>query len=185
MSEIPPELRAKVERLRSLDRERPPLIEPPGPGQESVWAYPRPPRVEPEARPVRVAFGGVVVAESECALRVLETAGPPAYYLPPDDVRTEYLTPSERTTLCEWKGPARYWSVRVGDRTAEDAAWSYPEPWDGYEAIREYVAFNASRMDACFVGPHRVVPQPGAYYGGWITPEVVGPFKGAPGSERW
>lgn len=164
---------------------RPVEIRVPGPGQESVWDYPRPPRVEPVARRVRVEFGGIVLAETDGAFRVLETASPPVYYLPPADVGIEYLEPSPRSTICEWKGVANYRSVRVGDRFAEDAAWSYPEPNPGYEAIRDYLAFYAGKMDVCTVGGVRVTPQPGRFYGGWITPDIVGPFKGEPGTEMW
>jgi uncharacterized protein (DUF427 family) len=164
---------------------RPVEIQVPGPGQESVWDYPRPPRVEPVARRIRVEFGGIVLAETDAAFRVLETASPPVYYLPPADVRTEYLEPSPRSTVCEWKGVANYRSVRVGDRFVEDVAWSYPEPNPGYEAICDYLAFYAGKMDACYVGGVRVTPQPGRFYGGWITPDVVGPFKGEPGTEMW
>jgi uncharacterized protein (DUF427 family) len=134
---------------------------------------------------VRVEFGGIVLADTVRALRVLETASPPAYYLPPEDVQMEYLEQTGRRTFCEWKGAARYWAVRVGERVARDAAWSYPEPKEGYEAIRDYLAFYAGKMDACFVGEDRVTPQPGRFYGGWITPELVGPFKGEPGTELW
>lgn len=185
LAEVPAELREKVKRLRNKERERPTRVEAPGPGQESVWEYPRPPRVEAARRRVRVAFGGVVLAESTSAYRVLETAGPPVYYMPRRDIRMEHLEPSDHSSLCEWKGIGRYWSVRVGERFAEDAAWSYPEPWAGFEALRDHLAFNAAKMDACYVGEHRVRPQPGDYYGGWITPEVVGPFKGVPGSGQW
>jgi uncharacterized protein (DUF427 family) len=172
-------------RWRSRKRERPAEIVRPGPGQVSVWDFPRPPRVEPVAARVRVEFGGRVIADSTRALRVCETASPPAYYLPPQDVAQDCLEPSERTTFCEWKGVARYWTLRVGKRRAKDAAWSYPNPDAGYEAIRDHLAFYPGRVDACWVGEHRVAPQPGRYYGGWVTPELVGPFKGAPGTESW
>ncbi len=185
MGDISDKLKEEVEKWRNFKRERPTHIEIPGPGQESVWDYPRPPRVEPVDRRIRVEFGGVVVAETTRAYRVIETSSPPVYYLPPDDVRIEYLEPCNHSALCEWKGVSQYWSVRVGPHFAENAAWSYLDPWDGYEAIQDYVAFNASKMDACYVDEHRVVPQPGTYYGGWITPDVVGPFKGEPGTERW
>jgi uncharacterized protein (DUF427 family) len=163
---------------------RPRRVEP-GPGQESVWDYPRPPRVEDTARRVRVVFAGAVVADTTRARRVLETAGAPVYYVPPGDVRRELLRPSGATTVCEWKGRARYFDVVVGDRTAVGAAWAYPEPAPGYEAIRDHVAFYPGRVDACFVDAERVRPQPGRFYGGWITPDVVGPFKGDPGTEGW
>ncbi len=127
----------------------------------------------------------MVVAESIRGYRVIETASPPTYYFPPEDVLQKFLEPSSQTTLCEWKGVARYWSLRVGNRVAPHAAWSYPEPAPGYEAIRGYLAFYPGPMDACYVGDTRVAPQPGSYYGGWVTPEIVGPCKGEPGSENW
>jgi uncharacterized protein (DUF427 family) len=185
MSEIPEELRAVVEQRRNYPRQRPAQIETPGPGQESVWDYPRPPRVEPARRRVRVELGGVTLAESDRALRVVETGSPPAYYVPAEDVRMRYLEPSEHTTLCEWKGLARYWTAHVGERVGGNAAWSYPDPWPGYEQLRNYVAFYPSRADACFLDDEPVEPQPGSFYGGWITSDLSGPFKGEPGSEEW
>lgn len=173
------------EKYRTFARERPDHIVPPGPGQESVWDYPRPPRVEAVSKRVRVVFGGVTLADSTRALRVCETSSPPVYYIPQADIRMEFVEPSRRTSFCEWKGVACYWSVRAGGRAAEDAAWSYPRPDPGYEAIRDHLAFYAGRMDACWVGDDRVTPQPGRYYGGWVTPDLVGPFKGAPGTEGW
>jgi uncharacterized protein (DUF427 family) len=157
----------------------------PGPGQLSVWDFPRPPRLEPVPARVRVEFGGIVIADTTAALRVCETASPPAYYIPPADLLPGSLTPSARSSFCEWKGTARYWTVRAGDRVERDAAWSYPEPAPRYAALRDYVAFYAQRMDACWVGEQRVTPQPGRFYGGWITPDLVGPFKGEPGTEGW
>lgn len=177
--------RAERERWRSFARVRPAGIVPPGPGQESVWDYPRPPRVEPVSARVRVEFEGLTIADTTRALRVCETSSPPVYYVPPADVLGGHLVPSERTSFCEWKGEAAYWTARVGSRVAKDAAWSYHEPDEGYEAIRDYVAFYPRRMDACWVGDDRVTPQPGFFYGGWVTPNLVGPFKGSPGSESW
>jgi uncharacterized protein (DUF427 family) len=123
--------------------------------------------------------------ETVRALRVLETSHPPVYYLPPDDVSTRYLVPRDHTSSCEWKGRAVYFDVRVGDRTAEAAAWAYPDPTSRFAELRDHVAFYAHQMDACYVGDERVQPQPGGFYGGWITSDVVGPFKGAPGSWGW
>lgn len=157
----------------------------PGPGQESVWDYPRPPRLEPTDRRVRVEFGGEVIAETTRALRVLETSQPPAFYLPPDDVALERLEPSAKHTYCEWKGQADYWTVRVGDRVAVDAAWSYPSPVPGFAALAGHLAFYPRAMDACWVDDERVRANEGDFYGGWITSSVVGPFKGAPGTGHW
>lgn len=171
------------------DVRRPRKVEP-GPGQESVWDYPRPPDVERARKVLRVVFAGEVIAETAHGLRVLETAGPPTYYFPPEDVRTDLLEPGKTRTICEWKGVARYWDVHVideegGGLVAEDAAWSYPNPKEGYEMLEGYFAFFAGPMDRCTVGDERVVPQPGDFYGGWITSDLVGPFKGGPGTEAW
>ncbi len=153
----------------------------PSKGQESVWDYPRPPRVEPTAKRLRVVFNGQTVAETRRAHRVLETSHPPTYYIPKEDVRTEFLVPSSQRTFCEFKGMASYWTLQVGGRVSENAAWSYPEPAHGYEAVRDHFCFYASRVDACFVDDERVVPQGGDFYGGWVTSDVTGPFKGGLG----
>jgi uncharacterized protein (DUF427 family) len=176
---------AEREKWRAFPRVRPPNIVPAGRGQRSVWDFPRPPRVEPVPLPVRVEFAGRVIVRSDRVLRVCETASPPGYYIPPEDVDPDSVLASTRTSFCEWKGEARYWSVRAGDRVAKDAAWSYPEPYPEFETIRDYFAFYPRRLDACWVGEEQVEPQPGFYYGGWVTRDLVGPFKGVPGSEAW
>ncbi|MGI8462162.1 MAG: DUF427 domain-containing protein [Solirubrobacterales bacterium] len=154
--------------------------------RESVWDYPRPPRIEPCKRPVRIEHGGVVVAESERALRVLETASPPTIYIPRDDVRTDLLSEIDgRHTHCEWKGRASYCHVDAGGSRAETAAFFYPEPRNAFEPIRDHVSFYPGRVDAAFLGDERVRPQPGSFYAGWITDEIEGPFKGEPGTEGW
>lgn len=163
---------------------RPRRVEP-RPGQQSVWDFPRPPRIEAVKKALRVELAGVTVAETIHGLRVVETASPPAYYFPPGDVRTDLLEDSPVRTICEWKGVARYWDVRVEDRLAGEAAWSYPDPKAGYEPLEGYLAFFARRMDACRVGSERALPQEGEFYGGWITSDLVGPFKGGPGTEAW
>ncbi len=182
--ELPPTIRRAREGWRFRGETRPDFAEEPGPGQESVWDYPRPPRLEPDERRVEVICGGVTVGGTSRAWRVLETASPPVFYLPPDDVGAEHLEPSPRTSICEWKGVARYWSVRVGGESLIDVAWSYPEPFPGFEAIAGYFSFYPARLE-CRVDGIRVVAQPGGFYGGWITPEIVGPVKGEPGSEWW
>jgi uncharacterized protein (DUF427 family) len=156
-----------------------------GPGQESVWDYPRPPRVETCSKLVVVEFNGEVIARTTRALRLLETSHAPTFYVPPEDVRHEFLVPSARRSFCEWKGQAAYFSVKVRERIAPDAAWAYPTPAPEQTRLRNHVAFYASRVDNCYVGGERVTPQPGEYYGGWITSEVVGPFKGEAGSAGW
>jgi len=157
----------------------------PGLGQESVWDYPRPPRAEHTHKHLRVVFDGQMVAETWRGLRVLETSQAPAYYFPPEDVRLELLTRTGYRTLCEWKGVAVYFTLRVQGKVSQNAAWSYPNPSAGYEAIREYVAFYPARVEACYVDDVLVRAQEGDFYGGWITPDVVGPFKGESGTEGW
>lgn len=159
----------------------------PGPGQESVWDYPRPPRVEPVSRHVRVVFNGTVIIDTNRALRVLETSHPPVYYLPMADTEMQYFTElsARRDTFCEFKGKARYYDLLVGDQRAQAVAWTYPEPVRGYEQLHEHLAIYPSRMDACYVGDERVQSQEGDFYGGWITSDIVGPFKGGPGTWGW
>jgi len=157
----------------------------PGPGQESVWDYPRPPRIEPDTRHIRVIFNGETVADSTNTLRVLETSHPPVFYIPKDDVRTDLLTRTATETFCEWKGSATYWTVTVGDRTTSDVAWSYERPIDGFESITGHLAFYATRVDACYVDDEEIQTQEGGFYGGWVTQEIVGPFKGPAGTRGW
>ena len=152
---------------------------------ESVWDYPRPPRVEPVGKVVRVILGGRVIAETRRSLRILETSHPPVYYVPPADIAVGVLEPSEGSTFCEFKGAARYWAVRSGERVESAAAWYYPDPSPGFESIRDQVAFYPGRMDECTVDGEVVRPQAGGFYGGWITSDVEGPFKGEPGTRGW
>lgn len=172
-------------RWRAFQRKRPSQIIQPCPGQESVWDYPRPPAFELRSSFLRIIFADALIAESQKAVRMTETSCPPVYYLPPEDVRMEYLEKTGRGTLCEWKGLAQYWSVQVGKITAESAAWSYPDPEPAYCMIRDYLAFYPSKMDVCMVDGQIAVAQTSDYYGGWITSNIVGPFKGGPGSEAW
>ena len=163
---------------------RPKPIEP-GPGQESVWDYPRPPRLEHVPERIRIVFGGQVLADTTSALRVLETSHPPTYYVPPDDIADGALVPAGGGSTCEWKGPAVYYDVVFGGSRAPRAAWAYLAPWAPFERLARHVAFYAAAMEACFVGDERAEPQPGGFYGGWVTAKVVGPFKGGPGSMGW
>ena len=157
----------------------------PGPGQESVWDYPRPPRLEDSPKHIQVIFNGVTIAETDRAKRVLETSHPPVYYIPPDDIKMEYLTMTPRTSWCEWKGQASYYTIVVGDKQAANAAWFYPKPPSGFESIKGYIAFYPHLMEACYVAGERVKAQVGEFYGGWITQDIVGPFKGEPGTQGW
>lgn len=152
---------------------------------ESVWDYPRPPRLERCQSELRVEYGGNTIARTSNGLRVLETSHPPTYYFPPADVRTDLLVPSRYRSWCEWKGQARYWTARIGDLESADAAWSYPNPPARFEALRDHFAFYPTRVEGCYVGDERVRAQEGDFYGGWITSEIVGPFKGGPGTSGW
>jgi uncharacterized protein (DUF427 family) len=195
MSTLPlpsPEALARhVARARTVDRTRPPAdsILKPGPGQESVWDYPRPPRVEHVTDRVRVEFAGKTIADTIRAMRIVETAGAPCYYVTPEDCALGALVRTAHWTLCEWKGIAFAYDVVAGGRAARAGAWSYPEPLPdlqmGYESIAGHFAFYAAKMDACFVGRERVEPQAGGYYGGWVTSRLVGPIKGVSGSAGW
>lgn len=152
---------------------------------ESVWDYPRPPALEPCARRVRIELGGRVIADSRDALRILETSHPPTIYIPPADVVADCLEPVGGRSFCEWKGIATYFDVAVGERREAAAAWTYRDPAPRYAALRDHVAIYASRMDACWLDDERVRSQEGDFYGGWITDDITGPFKGASGTSGW
>lgn len=155
------------------------------PGQESVWDYPRPAIAEATAARIVIELGGVVIADTRRAVRTLETSHPPSYYIPPDDIVPGVPVPVAGSSFCEWKGHARYFDMVAGDVRRERAAWSYPDPTPAFAMLRDHVAFYAAAMDACLVDGERVSPQPGGFYGGWITSRVAGPFKGVPGSRFW
>jgi uncharacterized protein (DUF427 family) len=157
----------------------------PLPGQESVWDYPRPPKVEASPKRIQIWFNEIMIVDSQQTQRVLETSHPPAYYIPPADIAMQYLSTISRQSYCEWKGMARYYCIQVGNKRAEQAAWYYPEPNAYFAVLKDYVAFYPSRMDACLVDGEKVTAQPGDFYGGWITADIVGPFKGASGTWGW
>ncbi len=185
MSDARSELGRARAKWRYTGKRRPEFAVTPDPGQESVWDYPRPPRIEADTRRVRVSVAGVTLADTTRCLRVLETASPPTFYLPPQDVRMEYLRPCTGSSVCEWKGRAHYWSIYLDDTLIrKGAAWSYPAPYKGFEPIAGYVSFYPAKVE-CYVAGNRVVAQPGGFYGGWITPDVVGPFKGLAGTHEW
>ena len=163
---------------------RPPRIEP-GPGQLSVWDFPRPPELVQWHERVEITLAGVRIASTSEAWSVLETSHPPTYYLPPDAFRGGSLQPAEGTTFCEWKGTARYLDVVAGEWVAPRSAWTYPSPTDGFAVLRDHVAVYPAAMESCTVDGEPVLPQPGGFYGGWVTPRVVGPFKGDPGTHGW
>lgn len=157
------------------------------PRTESVWDYPRPPRLEPTPRRIRIVQSGVTVADSIRALRILETSHPPVYYIPPADLDLSVLQPSAaRQSFCEFKGLASYWNLTMpGQPQVADVAWSYERPVTSYAALAHHLAFYASRVDECWVDEERVQPQQGDFYGGWITRDLRGPFKGALGTRGW
>lgn len=157
----------------------------PGPGQESVWDYPRPPRLERTSRHLVIVFGGVTIAETRRAHRVLETSHAPGYYFPPADIVDGAVVRSAGSSFCEWKGEAEYYDVHGGGKVAVGAAWYYPSPTPAFAAIAGHVAFYPAPMDACFVDGERVEAQEGGFYGGWVTPDIVGPIKGGPGTNGW
>ena len=157
----------------------------PGPGQESVWDYPRPPRVEDSTKHIQVILNGVVIANTSRAKRVLETSHPPVYYIPPEDMQMQYFRPTPHTTFCEFKGAASYYTITVGDRTISNGAWYYAHPTHPYEALQGYIALYPGKMDACTVDGEQIQAQEGDFYGGWITDEIIGPFKGGTCTWGW
>jgi uncharacterized protein (DUF427 family) len=177
-------LRAARDQWRWRGQDRPPFAVAPGPGQFSIWDYPRPPVLAPDTREVVILWDGLEVARTRRAIRVLETSHPPSFYLPGDDIALHLLQPAEGTSFCEWKGAARFWTLVDGERRLVRVAWSYPQPLPGAEALADCVAFYPGNLD-CTVGGEVVRAQPGGFYGGWITPELTGPYKGEVGSEAW
>ena len=162
-----------------------PRPDPVGPGQHSVWLYPRPAIAEPCTARVTIEHDGRAIADTRGSIRTLETSHPPTYYLPPDDIASGVLRRADGTSFCEWKGSAIYWDVVIGGTVLRRVGWSYPEPSRAFASLRDHVAFYAGPFDRCSVDGQTVVPQPGAFYGGWITPDLAGPFKGVPGSMGW
>ncbi|MEH2200079.1 DUF427 domain-containing protein [Nostoc sp.] len=157
----------------------------PEPGQESVWDYPRPARLEDSNKSIRIIVNSIVLAETSKAKRVIETSHPPSYYIPSEDIKLEHLIETPKKTWCEWKGKCQYYDISVGDRYINNAAWRYFDPSPDFVTIQEYYAFYPSLMDACYVNDELVMSQPGDFYGGWITTDIVGPFKGSPGTMGW
>jgi uncharacterized protein (DUF427 family) len=164
---------------------RRPAPDPVGPGQESVWDYPRPPALVPSDEVIEVVLAGRPVAATTRSYRVLETSHPPTYYLPPEAFVAGSLRPAAGSSVCEWKGRAVYFDLVAGDAVAEAVAWSYPTPAEAFVPIAGWISLYPGRVDAVTVDGERVRPQPGTFYGGWVTDRVVGPFKGVPGSAGW
>jgi uncharacterized protein (DUF427 family) len=164
-----------------------PLItpEPSKPDQESVWAYPRPAVAQACTHHLKIIHRGIILAETRRGIRTLETSHPPSYYFPRVDVAMDYLQKSTRSSICEWKGQATYFDVTISGATVHDVGWCYPSPTQGFKLLQDHIAFYAAPLDGCFVNGEKVTPQPGSFYGGWVTSTVTGPFKGVPGSRLW
>lgn len=152
--------------------------------QESVWDYPRPPICVADSRTVTIKLRDTVIASTTSAIRVLETASPPTIYIPPNDVQFDCLQPALGSSFCEWKGSATYWSVHIAGRTVSQAGWSYPEPSNAFQSIASYLSFYPAKV-VCLIDGEIVRPQPGGFYGGWVTDEIIGPYKGEPGTSGW
>jgi len=162
-----------------------PRPDPVGPGQESVWSYPRPAIAEPTTAHIVIEHRGVIVADTRSAVRTLETSHPPSYYIPPPDIAPGVLRRATGSSFCEWKGDATYWDVVIGDIVFQRVGWSYANPTAGFVSLKDHLAFYATPFDRCSVDGETVTPQPGEFYGGWITRALAGPFKGGPGSRFW
>lgn len=181
---LPEWIRAARRKWQYRGQERPQFAQTPSPGQESVWDYPRPPALMPDHRRVIVCMQGKVLADSSSSFRIVETASPPTFYLPPGDVDVSRLIPMDLSSVCEWKGNAQYWAMKGAKKKREPVAWVYPQPYPEFESIAGYFSFYSGLLE-CYVDQECVQPQPGGLYGGWVTKEIIGPFKGPPGTEEW
>ena len=165
-------------------RSRPSFAIVPNDNQESVWDYPRPPACVLDSREIVVSHGDDLIAKTNRAYRILETASPPTFYLPPDDINLQMLTRSSGSSFCEWKGVATYWSLTSAGTAGLNAGWSYQSPTAAYAMIKDYLSFYPAKLQ-CTVDGEIVRPQPGGFYGGWVTDEIIGPYKGDPGTSGW
>lgn len=181
---LPEWIRLARSKWQYRGQERPTFVQEPKEGQESVWDYPRPPCVVPDDRRVVVRAQGEILADSCSTFRILETASPPTVYLPPGDVDVSALVCTGASSVCEWKGTAQYWALGPVEKEVDPVAWVYLHPYPGFESIAGYFSFYPSRVE-CYVNDERVLPQPGGFYGGWVTKEIVGPFKGQIGTGGW
>lgn len=154
-------------------------------GQESVWDFPRPAIAQLVTSHLKIIHRGLIIAETRRGVRTLETSHPPSYYFPPEDVAMKFLSVSDNRSLCEWKGNAKYFDLTLNGEVLRDVAWTYPNPTQSFHILQNHIAFYAAPFDECFVDGEKVVPQPGGFYGGWITSKLAGPFKGIPGSSFW
>lgn len=177
MAKTPDWIRKAQNKWEYYGQKRPSFAEEPGKGEESVWDYPRPPAIAPDNREIIVRYEEIEIACTHRSVRILETASPPTFYIPPEDINMDLLQKVSGSSMCEWKGKAQYWDLVTNDQSINKAAWSYPDPFEEFEKIAGYLSFYPSAVD-CFVNKEKVKPQPGGFYGGWITNEIVGPVKG-------
>lgn len=184
MAELTNWAKKSREKWQYTGQKRPDFAVEPGENQESVWDYPRPPVIVADQREVIVKSGDLIICNTSEAVRILETAGAPTFYIPPSEVNQEYLIEADGGSWCEWKGKAKYWSVKAEGVFLESVAWNYPDPFPEYQGIANYFSFYPSILECCVDG-EKVMPQPGGFYGGWLTHEIIGPIKGEPGSESW
>ena len=170
---------------RKAKRDMRPTPDPVGPGQCSVWTFPRPAIAQSCAAHIMIEHRGAIIADTQASVRTLETSHPPSYYIPPDAIAPGVLRRTSGSSFCEWKGSAVYWDVVIGDQVLPRVGWSYDDPSAAFAMLRDHIAFYAAPFDRCSVDGDTVIPQPGAFYGGWITSDLAGPFKGIPGSMGW
>ena len=180
MAKAPDWIQKARNKWKYTGKTRPDFAKEPGAGQESVWDYPRPPKIDPDSRTIIVKHHDIVIAKTNNAIRILETASPPTFYIPPSDLNLELFKKVGGSSMCEWKGAATYWDVVLSDKVFPKSAWSYEDPFEEYKTIKSYLSFYPAIFE-CFIDGERVQPQPGGFYGGWITSEIVGPVKGEPG----
>ena len=162
-----------------------PIPIPPKPGQESVWDYPSPARWGNSNKQIKIICNGIILASSNQAKRVIETSHPPTYYIPSQDIQMQYLVATSKKSWCEWKGKSSYYDISIGEKYIPSAAWSYCEPTLEFSHLKDHYSFYAGLMDHCYIDGELVIPQPGNFYGGWITSDIVGPFKGESGTFGW
>lgn len=184
MSDFVEQIKSARSKWQYTGKFRPDFAESPTENQESVWDYPRPPKIDPDERHILVKHDDLIIAETYSSIRILETASPPVFYISPSDANFDYLKEAQGSSICEWKGTAKYWSLYLKDRVIKNIGWSYPSPFKEFEIIKDYISFYPARLD-CYVDGEKVMPQPGGFYGGWVTSEIIGPFKGKPGSGWW
>ncbi len=180
MAKIPDWAKKHRDGWKNRGDSRPDFAIEPAEGQESVWDYPRPPAILPDTRHVVIRHGDITIADTTNSIRILETASAPTFYIPPEDINTDLLVPYDGSSFCEWKGESTYWSVHISETLIQAAGWSYPDPFEDFSAIKNYISFYPAKV-GCYVDGEKARPQPGGFYGGWITDEIVGPVKGEPG----